>query len=150
MIEWLLKQDGKQNGKLNETISLQKIAKIMKRSIEESALGICKLEKNREAMQNRLGLTFLEQRMVDVKKESNDKIAKFESDLERMMTIYHTYPSTQGFSAMVATRIPEISKAMHRALIEMRKATSMNEAKKQKNSFLIQITQEIIVIANMK
>ena len=85
--------------------------------------------------------------MVDEKRVANDKIAKFESDLEGMMTIYMTYPSTQGFPAMIVTKIPEISKAMRRALIEMRKATSMNEAKQQKFAFLMQMTQEMIVIA---
>ena len=55
--------------------------------------------------------------MVDEKRVANDKIAKFESDLGGMMTIYRTYPSTQGFPAMMATKIPEISKSMRKALI---------------------------------
>ena len=48
MIQWLFEQDGIQKGKLNETVALQKIAKIMKRSIIESAVGICVLEMNRD------------------------------------------------------------------------------------------------------
>ena len=145
MIKWLIDQDD--GGVSNETVALKKIASIMKRSISESVIGICTLDMNNSRIKNITGLEFLEHKMVDERKVSNDKIAKFESDLGGMLRYFKTYPSTQGFPVRMEVKIPEISRSMRKALLEMRKATSMTEAKQQKFSFLLQMTQELIIIS---
>ena len=106
MIQWLIDQEEGNKGLSNDTVALQKIARIMKRSITESVVGICVLDMSNNQIQNITGLEFLEHKMVDDRRVSNDKIAKFEKDLGGMLTYFKTYPSTQGFSAMREAKIP--------------------------------------------